>query len=85
MPLAKAIQVLKACSSKWLNDTGGGGRVFEWQQGYGAFSVSASQTRAVISYIENQASHHAKQSYEEELRRLLKRYDIVYDPKYLLG
>ncbi len=44
MPLAKAVQPIKGCSSKWLNDTGAAGMNFAWQEGYGAFSVSASQT-----------------------------------------
>ena len=64
MPLAKAIQTLKGCSSKWLNETATAG--FSWQEGYGAFSVSASQTEGVVAYIENQRVHHAKRSFEEE-------------------
>jgi len=51
MALSKAVQVLKGCSSKWLNDTGVAGAGFAWQEGYGAFSVSASQTDGVIEYI----------------------------------
>jgi len=66
VPLSKAIQTIKACSSKWLNETGSAGARFNWQEGYGAFSVSASQTAEVIRYIDNQASHHAKRSYEVE-------------------
>jgi REP element-mobilizing transposase RayT len=62
IPLAKAVQILKSCSSKWLNDTGAAGKGFTWQEGYGAFSVSASQTKDVIRYIEGQAAHHAKRS-----------------------
>jgi putative transposase len=53
MPLAKAVQILKSCSSKWINDT----RAIEdfaWQEGYGAFSVSASHTEEVVAYIANQ-------------------------------
>jgi len=62
IPLAKAVQILKACSSKWLNDTSSAGKDFAWQEGYGAFSVSASQTDAIMRYIENQRVHHAKRS-----------------------
>ena len=64
LPFAKAIQFLKGSSSKWLNETTG--NRFSWQEGYGAFSVSASQTADVVRYIENQAAHHAKKSFEEE-------------------
>jgi putative transposase len=85
IPLAKAVQVLKSCSSKWLNDTRAAGKDFAWQEGYGAFSVSASQTKGVIRYIESQAVHHAKRSYEEEFLEFLKRYGVEYDPTHVLG
>ncbi len=48
MPLAKAMQLLKGSSSKHLNETRAAGDHFAWQEGYGAFSVSASQTQSVI-------------------------------------
>jgi len=85
MPLSKAVQTLKGCSSKWLNDTGVAGERFAWQEGYGAFSVSASQTAAVVEYIGNQPDHHRKRNYEEEFLELLKRYGIAYDPARVLG
>ena len=81
--LAKGIQALKSCSSKWLNETDA--KSFSWQEGYGAFSVSALQTDGVIAYIENQREHHAKKTFEEEFVSLLRRYGISYDPKYVLG
>jgi REP element-mobilizing transposase RayT len=63
MPLAKAVQFLKGSSSKWINDTVG---EFSWQEGYGAFSVSASQSSEVVHYIQNQRAHHQKKTFEEE-------------------
>ena len=83
MPLAKAIQTLKSCSSKWLNETTL--KQFSWQEGYGAFSVSASQTGGVLAYIENQREHHAEKSFEEEFISLLRRYGVSYDPAHVLG
>jgi putative transposase len=85
IPLAKAVQILKSCSSKWLNDMGAAGEGFAWQEGYGAFSVSASQTKDVIRYIEGQKEHHAKRSYEDEFIAFLKRYGVTYDPAHVLG
>lgn len=82
MPLAKAIQFLKGSSSKWVHENGVN---FPWQEGYGAFSVSASQTNDVIRYIKNQKAHHAKRSFEEEFLDFLRKYDVPYDPKYVLG
>lgn len=85
MPLSKAVQTVKGCSSKWLNDTGSAGNNFAWQEGYGAFSVSASQTNGVIAYIQNQTTHHKKRNYEEEFLELLRKYGISYDPVHVLG
>lgn len=82
IPLAKAIQFLKGSSSKWLHEKGVN---FSWQEGYGAFSVSASQTPKVIAYIKNQAAHHAKRTFEQEFLELLRKYRVPYDPKYVLG
>ena len=82
IPLSKAVQFLKGSSSKWLNENGGG---FAWHEGYGAFSVSASQTGDVIRYSKNQVAHHAKKSFEQEFLEFLERYGITYDPSHVLG
>jgi putative transposase len=82
IPLAKAIQILKANSSRWLNEHGFD---FAWQEGYGAFSVSASNVAAVKHYIEHQAEHHAKHSFESEFVSLLQKSGVAYDPKFVLG
>src|ERR1700730_14402686 len=71
IPLSKAGQTIKGCYSKWLHETGAAGAGFAWQEGYAAFSVSASQTDCVIEYIRNQAEHHKKKNYEEEFLELL--------------
>ncbi len=85
MPLSKVVQTLKGCSSKYLNDTGAAGANFAWQEGYGAFTASASQTKGVIPYIDNQPAHHAKRTYEQEFLAFLKRYGISYDLAHVLG
>ena len=85
IPLAKAVQTIKGCSSKWLNETGAAGASFAWQEGYGAFSVSASQTDGVVEYIRNQTEHHKKRNCDEEFLELLRRHGVNYDPAYALG
>ena len=85
MPLSKAIQFLKGSSSKWVNEAGVAGNRFSWQEGYGAFSVSASQTPDVVRYIENQAAHHAHKSFEDEFLEFLTKYGVVFDPAHVLG
>jgi len=56
---------------------------FYWQDGYGAFSVSPRDVEKVKTYIENQHEHHSKQSFQDEYRNILKRYDAEYDERYI--
>ena len=72
---------LKASSSGWLNTHHAEG--FQWQAGYGVFSVSASKVEAVQKYILDQPHHHASQSFNDELRWLLQQHDIDWDERYL--
>jgi REP element-mobilizing transposase RayT len=81
LSLAKAISLLKANSSKWMNEHGR----FGWQEGYGPFSVSASNIGAVERYITNQAKHHRRMTFEDEFVALLKKHGIRFDPKYVFG
>jgi putative transposase len=83
MPLAKAVQLIKGGSSKWMNETSDRG--FAWQEGYGAFTVGISQQTHTINYIDSQAEHHKKRSFEEEFLAILKKHRIEYDPKYVWG
>ncbi|NSW94723.1 MAG: transposase, partial [Bacteroidales bacterium] len=54
-----------------------------WQEGYGAFSYSRSQIKDVIHYIDNQEEHHRKATFREEYLKLLDRFEVDYDPRYL--
>jgi len=74
MPVAKAVQAIKANSSRWLRENG---CRFEWQEGYAAFSVSISHTDATIAYIRNQAEHHRRCGYTEELAFLLRKARVA--------
>ena len=82
LSLANAVMKVKANSSGWMNEIG---HKFEWQEGYGAFSVSASNLGRVKAYINNQERHHRKMSFEEEFVALLKKHKVAYDPRYVFG
>ena len=82
LALAKAVSLLKTNSSSWMSDHG---MKFAWQQGYGAFSVSASNLSTVERYIANQAQHHRRKTFEDEFVGLLKKHGIPFDPKYVFG
>jgi putative transposase len=68
--LASAINLFKANSSRFLHERG---LIFQWQNGYGAFSVSFLHLDSVTNYIRNQSEHHKKMTFEEEFLALLKR------------
>ena len=82
LTLTKAINFLKANSSKWMSEHGAR---FAWQQGYGAFAVSKSNIAAVVRYIDEQERHHRKMSFEDEFIGLLKKHGMEYDPRYVFG
>ena len=82
MMIAAAINALKANSSRWMHEHS---MAFEWQKGYGAFSVSPSQVEPVKQYIHTQAEHHAKHTFEEEFISLLQKCGVAYEPKCVFG
>jgi REP element-mobilizing transposase RayT len=82
LSIAKAMQLIKTNSSKWIHETKLGD-TFSWQRGYGAFSVSASDIPRVQDYIDNQAIHHNGLSFEDELLTLLQRYGVDFDARYV--
>ena len=83
MAIAKAMQLVKGGSSKWVHETFPEHRDFAWQKKYGAFSVSVSQLDKIIKYIQGQAVHHRKMTFQEEFLMLLKKHRIEYDERYL--
>ena len=83
MPIAKAMQLIKGGSSKWIHDTFPEHQQFRWQEEYGAFSVSVSQLERITAYIDNQRAHHRVRGFQAELLALLKRHHIEYDERYL--
>ena len=83
LSIAKAMQLIKGGSSKWVHETFPEHRLFSWQVKYGAFSVSASLLEKTIQYIKNQEEHHRKMSFQEEFLALLEKHRIAYDERYL--
>jgi putative transposase len=83
MSFAKAVQLIKGGSSKWIHDAFAKHQKFGWQEGYGAFSVSSSQAEKTIAYIQRQKEHHRKRSFQEEFIDLLATHGIEYDARYV--
>jgi hypothetical protein len=72
----------KRASSAWVHETIGD-KQFEWQDGYGAFTVSASALERVKQYIADQEPHHRKKTFREEYVEFLKSSGVEYDERYL--
>ncbi len=81
--IADIVETVKTSSSKWIKTKGTAFAGFHWQSGYGAFSVSQSDADAVVAYVVNQAKHHQKMSFQDEYRRLLERYKVQFDERYV--
>ena len=82
VPLSEAVQKLKSNSSRWLRENG---RWLGWQDGYGAFSVSASNLETVRRYIQNQPEHHRRRSFEDEFVALLAKSGIAFNRSEVFG
>lgn len=78
MPLSEVLQLIKGRSSRWLGERRDLPEPFAWQRGYGAFSVSESNVSRVRRYILTQEEHHQKESFRDELARLLQRHNLPY-------
>lgn len=81
--LSDLMRDIKANSSKWINERRFVAGKFEWQSGFGAFSVSQSQIDRVVDYIKKQEEHHKRKTFREEYLQLLEAYKIEYDLKYI--
>ncbi|HBE68096.1 MAG TPA: IS200/IS605 family transposase [Planctomycetaceae bacterium] len=82
LAVSEVIRDVKASSSKWLK-TECGKSQFEWQKGYGGFSVSFDRVNAVRSYIQNQDLHHKTLSFQEEYIGFLERHGIDFRIEHL--
>jgi REP element-mobilizing transposase RayT len=83
LAVSDCLRVVKTNSSRWIKERWPERRSFAWQGGYGAFSVSESRRSAVIRYIQDQARHHGRISFQDELRALLKNHRVEFDERYM--
>ena len=79
--LSDLMQLVKGCSSKWINENRLANGWFSWQEGYGAFSYAKDDLPNVIRYIENQAEHHKQKDVVEEYKELLEEHGVEYDER----
>ena len=84
-PLPRRCELIKANSSKWVNENFPKEGSFAWQEGYGAFSIGKSQEKVTVSYILNQPEHHRARTFQEEFLAFLHKHEIEYDPRFVWG
>lgn len=81
--ISSLMQLVKGESSCWLNEKRFCNEKFAWQEGSGAFSYAKNQVQDVIKYIQNQESHHKKESFLEEYKKILIDFDIDWKEDYI--
>ncbi|NQX81143.1 MAG: IS200/IS605 family transposase [Flavobacteriaceae bacterium] len=81
--LSDLIRDVKTNSSKWIDQRKFMNGKFEWQTGFGAFTVSQSGISNVVEYIKNQEKHHAKKTFKEEYIEFLNAYHIDFKSEYI--
>jgi putative transposase len=83
MSPSEFVKEIKIASSKWLKQSDRRYAGFHWQSGYGIFSVSPSHRPDVEKYIATQAEHHRKVTFQDEYRRMLTKYEVEWDERYV--
>ena len=83
--VAKAMQLIKGGSSKWVSEIFPEIHQFAWQEGYGDFSIGVSGIDDTIAYIQTQDEHHRTRTFQEEFLAFLKKHEVEYDERYIWG
>jgi REP element-mobilizing transposase RayT len=78
---AKVVSEIKTASSVWMKQQGVA--KFAWQSGYGLFSVGPADLGALMQYIDGQRQHHAKRSFQDEMRGFCEKYHVALDERYV--
>jgi len=81
--LSDLVGDIKSGSTNFINRHRWVKRRFNWQEGFGAFSYSRSQLDTVIRYVQNQQKHHQRRSFHDEYLKLLDRFEVPYDERYI--
>ena len=81
--VSSLIRDLKRDSTKFIKLENPGLHDFHWRNGYGAFSVSPGHVEALKEYIASQEAHHKTASFQDEFRRLCRKYGLDLDERYV--
>lgn len=81
--VAEVTEKVKVCSSAWAKREYPRLNRFAWQHGYGSFSVGVAEKPRIIDYIRGQDAHHAKMTFQDEYRQILREHEVEFDERYV--
>lgn len=81
--LSEIVKVIKANSSKWINEKKLIPGKFQWQSGFGAFFYAHSQCVTIINYINSQEQHHSQTKFKDEYHEWLQKFNVEFEDNYL--
>ena len=81
--LSNVVMHVKKGTSRWLKEQSPDYRDFDWQEGYGAFSIGRSQREELVTYIRKEQQRHPRVSFPDEFRNFLESYEVEYDERYV--
>jgi REP element-mobilizing transposase RayT len=81
--VSELVKEVKSGSTRWLHESPSHPAAFHWQSGYGIFSISPGHKEAVCRYIASQREHHEKTTFQQEYLKLLSKYGINHDERYV--
>ncbi len=81
--ISDLVRDIKTASSQFIREKRFTPFLFNWQEGYGAFTYAHSQLDVVCKYIQNQEEHHRKKTFQEEYLAFLKNFNVAYEDQYL--
>ena len=82
--VAEYAKKVKSSSTTWIQKENIFHRWLGWQDGYAAFTHSIGEKERLMDYVKGQQEHHKRESFVDELKRLLMEAKIEFDEKYLL-
>ncbi len=81
--IARVVEKLKIASTKWIKAKGPEFARFAWQRGYAAFSVGLGDRKALVTYIDDQATHHQRRDFQAEMRAMFTQYGVAFDERFV--
>jgi len=74
--ISQVMQTFKGESSRWINENGLTELRFQWNRGFGAFSISSSHVNSLKAQIKDQDNFHKNNTFTQEYRWWAKKYGV---------